>query len=72
MNKRGNFSVPVALHVRRSVTRFLDFFFPERGPCASVFEGSRSQYSPKVNEKNINKLFKIFLKKYLAYPFHRN
>ena len=48
MNSGFNFSVPVALHVRRIVTRFLDFLFPESGPCANVLEGSRSQYNPKL------------------------
>jgi len=47
MKSGFNFSVPDALHVKRRVTRFLDFFFPESDPCANVFDGSRSQYNPK-------------------------
>jgi hypothetical protein len=39
------------LHVRRIVTLFFDLFFPESGPLAKVFEGSRSQYKPKITKK---------------------
>ena len=44
MKSGRNFSVPVALHVSKIVTQFLDFLVPDTVLIASVLEGSSCQY----------------------------
>ena len=43
INNGLSLSSPVALHINKIVTLFLDFLVPITGPCISVFEGSNCQ-----------------------------